>query len=126
MQNEGDEPGGDRCAELTAGSETGARCNILSTVVDFEGARDAVPWEAGAELGSSYPTVVVEKSDRAVLIKLTNLGATSQFQNKYGRAGKKSSRQLLGTDVQLDGYKARVLLDPGCKAELVLSTSFAA
>jgi hypothetical protein len=48
-----------------------------------------------------------------------------QFRNKYGRAGKKSSRQLLGTYVQVDGYKARALLDPGCEAELVLSTSFA-
>jgi hypothetical protein len=77
-------------------------------VVDFEGARDAVRWEAGAELGSSDPKVIVE-SDRGALIKLTNLGATSQFRNKYGRAGKKSSKQLLGTYVQVDGYKARAL-----------------
>ena len=125
MQDEGDEPGGDRCADLTAGSETGARRDIPSSVVELEGARDAVPWEAGAELGSSDPTVVVEKSDRGALIKLTSLGATSQFRNKYGRAGRKSSRQLLGTDVQVEGYKARALLDPGCEAELVLSTSFA-
>jgi hypothetical protein len=124
MQNEGDEPGGNRCAELTAGSETGARRNIPSIVVDFEEARDAVPWEAGAELGSSDPTVLVEKSDRGALIKLTNLGATSQFRNKYGRAGK-SSRQLLGTNVQVDGYKTREFLDPGSEAELVLLTSFA-
>jgi hypothetical protein len=47
-----------------AGSETGARRNIPSIAVDFEDARDAVPWEAGTELGSSDPTVVVEKSDR--------------------------------------------------------------
>jgi hypothetical protein len=85
----------------------------------------ADPWEAGAELGSSDPTVVVEKSDRGALIKLTNIGSIFQFRNKYDRAGKKSSRQLLGTDVQVDGYKARALLDPGCEAELVLSTSFA-
>jgi hypothetical protein len=65
-----------------------------------------------------------EKSGKGALIKLTNLGATSQFRNKYGRAGKKSSRQLLGTYVQVDGYKARALLDPGCEAELVPSTSF--
>jgi hypothetical protein len=77
MQNEGYEQGGDRCADLTAGSETGARRNIPSIAVDFEDARDAVPWEAGAELGRSDPTVVVEKSDRGALIKLTNLGATS-------------------------------------------------
>ena len=82
-------------------------------MADFEGARDAVPGEAGAVLGSSDPTVLVEKSDRGALIKLTNLGATSQFRNKHGRAGRKSSRQLLGTDVQVDGYKARALLDPG-------------
>jgi hypothetical protein len=55
MQNEGDEPDGDRCAELTAGSDTGARRNIPSIVVDFEGASNAVPLEAGAELGSSDP-----------------------------------------------------------------------
>jgi hypothetical protein len=42
MQNEGDKSGGDRCAELTAGRETGSRRNIPSIVVDFEGARDAV------------------------------------------------------------------------------------
>jgi hypothetical protein len=125
MQNEGDEPGGNRCAELTAGSETGARRDIPSMVADFEGAKDADPWEAGTELGSSDPTIVIEKSNRGALINLTNLGATSQFRNKYGRAGKKFSRQLLGTDVQVDGYKARALLDPGFEAELVLSTSFA-
>jgi hypothetical protein len=96
MHNEGYEPGGDRCAELTAGIETGARRDIPSIVVDFEGASDAVPWQAGAELRSSDPTVIVENSDRGALIKLTNLGATSQFRNKHGRAGKKSSRQLLG------------------------------
>ena len=125
MLNEGDEPGGDRCANLTAGSETGAQRDIPSIVADLEGARDAVPGEAGTVLGSSDPTIFVEKSDRGALIKLTNLGATSQFRNKHGRAGRKSSRQLLGTDVQVDGYKARALLDPGCEAELVLSTSFA-
>jgi hypothetical protein len=85
MQNEGDEPGGDRCAELTARSETGARRDISSIVVDFGGARHAVPWEAGAELGSSDPAAAVERSNRGALIKLTNLGATSQFRNKYGR-----------------------------------------
>ena len=36
MQNEGDESGGDRCADLTAGSETGARRDIPSNVVDVE------------------------------------------------------------------------------------------
>jgi hypothetical protein len=37
--------------------------------------------EAGAELGSSDPTVVEEKSYRGALIKLINLGAKSQFRN---------------------------------------------
>jgi hypothetical protein len=59
------------------------------------------------------------------LIKLTNLGVKSQFRNKKSRAGKKSSRQLLGTEVQVNGNQVRALLDPGCEAELVLSTSFA-
>jgi Aspartyl protease len=126
MHNEGEKSGRDRCADLTAGSKTGARRDVPSILVDIEGAKDAVPGEACAELGSSDPTVVCEKSDRGALIKLTNLGATSQFRNKYGRAGKKSSRQLLGTDVQVDGSNVRALLDPGCEAELVLSTSFAA
>jgi hypothetical protein len=89
-------------------------------VVDIEGSKDAVPGEAGAELRSSDPTVVCEKSNRGALIKLTNLAATSQLRNKYGRAGKKSSEQFLSTDVQVDGYKARALIDPGCEAELVL------
>jgi hypothetical protein len=103
VQNEGDERVGDRCADLTAGSETGARHYIPSIVVDVEDGRDAVPWEDGTGLGSSDPTKIVEKSDRGALIKLTNLGETSQFRKRNGRAGKKSSRQLLGTDVQVDG-----------------------
>ena len=61
MLNEGDEPGGDRCANLTAGSETGAQRDIPSIVADLEGPRDVVPGEAGTVLGSSDPTVLVEK-----------------------------------------------------------------
>jgi hypothetical protein len=67
---------------------------------------------------------IVQKSDRGALIKLTNLGATFQLRKKSGRAGRKSSRQLLGTDVKVDGYEARTLLYPGCESELVLSKSF--
>jgi Retroviral aspartyl protease len=37
----------------------------------------------------------------------------------------KSSRKLLGTEVQANGNHARALLDSGCEAELNLSTSFA-
>jgi hypothetical protein len=96
MYNEGDEPGGERRAELTAGGETGARRDGQYI--------DAVRGEAGTELGSSDPQKIEEKSDRGALIKLTNLGATSQFRKKSGRAGKKSSRQLLGTDAQVDGF----------------------
>jgi hypothetical protein len=84
-QNEGDKTGEDCCAELTTGSETGARRDIPHIMVDLEYARDAVPWEAGAELGSSDQTVVVEKLDRGALVKLTNLGTTSKFRNKYGQ-----------------------------------------
>jgi hypothetical protein len=40
MQNGGDEPGGDSCADWTAGGETGARRDIPSIVVDLEGFRD--------------------------------------------------------------------------------------
>jgi hypothetical protein len=125
VQNEGNEQGGDRCVEETAGSATGARRDIPSIGVYLEAPRDAVPWEAGAGLGISNPKVIVEMSDRGAMIKLTNLGATSHFWNKYGRAGKKSSRQFLGTDMQVEGFKARALLDPGFKAELELSASFA-
>jgi hypothetical protein len=32
--------------------------------------------------------------------------------------------QILVTEVQVNGNKARALMDPGCEAELVLSTSF--
>jgi hypothetical protein len=81
--------------------------------------------ETSTELGSSSPPKIQGKSDRGALIKLTNLGATSPFRKKSGRAGRKSSRQLPGTDVQVDGFEARALLDPGCEAELVLSNSFA-
>jgi hypothetical protein len=34
VQNEGDEPGGNRCENLTAGGETGARRDVPSIVVD--------------------------------------------------------------------------------------------
>jgi hypothetical protein len=63
VNNEVDELGDDRCADLTAGSETGVRCDIPSIVVDLEVIRDAVHWEAGTELGSSDPTVLVGKSE---------------------------------------------------------------
>jgi hypothetical protein len=43
-----------------------------------------------------------------------------------GIKSKKSSRQLLGTEVQVNGNTARYLLDLGCEAELVLSASFTA
>jgi hypothetical protein len=92
--------------------------------MDLEVANDAVRGEACAELGSSDPTKIVENSDRGALIKQTNLGATSQFRKKSCRAGRKFSRQLFGTDVRVDGFEARRLLDPGCEAELVLSNSF--
>ena len=125
MVYEGDEPGGERCTVLTAGSETDVQRCVPSVVDEKIGAVVVAQSGTGTELGSSDPAVKCEKSDRGALIKLTNLGATSQFRKKSGRAGRKSSRQLLGTDVQVDGYKARALLDPGCEAELVLSTSFA-
>jgi Retroviral aspartyl protease len=80
--------------------------------------------ETGTKLGSSDPAVKCEMSDRGALIKLTNLGTTSQFRNRKRRAGKKSSRKLLGTEVQVNGNQTRALLDPGCEAELVFSTSF--
>jgi hypothetical protein len=122
---EGDEPGGERCAVRTAGSETGVQRCIPSVEGDKIVTVAVVQWETGTELGSSDPAVKSEKSGRGALIKLTNLGATSQFRNKKLRAGKKSRRQLLGTEVQVNGNKARALLDSGCEAELVLSTIFA-
>jgi hypothetical protein len=82
--------------------------------MDLEVSNDAVHGETGTELGSSYPQIIVEKSDRGTLINLTSLGATSQFRKKSGRAGRSPNRQLLGTDVQVDGFEAQALLDPGC------------
>jgi hypothetical protein len=98
---------------------------IPSIDSDKIGAVAVVQNETGTELGSSDPAVKYEKSYRGALIKLINLGATYQFRNKKLRAGKKSSRQLLGTEVQVKGNQAKALLDPGCEAELVLSTGFA-
>jgi hypothetical protein len=121
---EGDEQGGARCEVRTAGIETNVQRGIPLVAGEI-GAVAVVQSETGIELGSSDPAVKSEKSDRGALIKLINLGATSQFRNKKHRAGKKSSRQLLGTEVQVDGNLARALLDPGCEAELVSSTSFA-
>jgi hypothetical protein len=120
-----DEPGGVRCAISTAGSETGVQRGIPSVDGDKRGAVSVVQSETGTKLGSSDPAVKYEKSDRGALIKLTNLGATSQFRNEKRRAGKKSSRQLLGTELQVNINQARALLDAGCEAEFVLSTSFA-
>jgi hypothetical protein len=96
VQNEGDEPGGKRRVNVAAGSETGARRDGQSIGINLE---------AGTELGSSNPPKIVEKSDRGALIKLKNLVATSRFRKQSGRAGKRSSRQLLGTDVQVDGFE---------------------
>jgi hypothetical protein len=98
---------------------------IPSVDGDKIGAVAVVQSETGTALGSSDPVVKCKKSERGALIKLTNLGATSQFRNKKRRAGKKSSRQLLGTEVQVNGNQERALLDSGCEADLVLSTSFA-
>jgi hypothetical protein len=65
--------------------------------MDLEVANDADRGEAGTELGSSDTPKIVEKSDREARIKLKNLGATSQFRKKSGRAGKKSRvRSRLG------------------------------
>jgi hypothetical protein len=115
LQNEVDEPGDKRRVEVKAGSEAGAR---------WDGQSIGMTLEAGTELGNLKPPKLVEKSDRGSLIKLTNLGATSLFRKKSGRAGRKSGRQLLCTDEQVDGFEARELLEPGCEAELVLSNSF--
>jgi hypothetical protein len=101
----GDEPGGERCAVRTAGSETGVQRCVPSVDGDKIGAVDFVLSETGTELGSSGPAVKCEKLDRGALIKFTNLGATSQFRNKNRRAGKKSSSQLLGTEVQVNGIR---------------------
>ena len=65
-----------------AGSETGVQRCISSEEGDEIGAVAVVQNEAGTELGRSDPAVPCEKSDRGALIKLTNLGATSQFRNK--------------------------------------------
>jgi Aspartyl protease len=108
-----------------AGSGTGVQRGIPPVDGDKIGAVAVVQSETGTQMGSSDPAVKGEKSGRGALIKLTYLGATSQFQNKKHRAGKKSSRQLLGTEVQVNGNWARALLDSGCEEELVLSTSFA-
>jgi hypothetical protein len=122
---EGDEPVDERCAVRTAGSETGVQRGIPSVDGDKIGAVAVLQSDTGTMLGSSDPALKWEKSDRGALIKLTNLGATYQFRHKKRRAGKKSSMQLLGTKVQVNGNQARALMDPGCEAELVFSTSFA-
>jgi hypothetical protein len=79
---EGDEPGGERCAVRTAGSETGEQRCVPSVNGDKIGAVSVVQCETGTELGSSDPAVKSEKSDTGAMIKLTNLGATSQFRKK--------------------------------------------
>jgi hypothetical protein len=78
---EGDEPGGERCAIRTAGSETSVQRCIPSVNGDKIVAVDVVQSEAGTDLGSSDPAVKSEKSDRGALIKRNNIGATSQFRN---------------------------------------------
>jgi hypothetical protein len=122
---EGEEPCCERCAVRTAGSETDVQRCIPSVDGNKIGAVSVVQSEtAGTELGSSDPADKCEKSGRGALIKLTNLEATYQFRNKKRRAGKRSSRQFLGTEVQVNGNQARALLDPGCEAELVFVDQF--
>jgi hypothetical protein len=76
---EGEEPGGESCAVRTSSSETGVQRDIPSVDGDKIGTVAVFQSETGTELGSSDPAVKSEKSDRGALIKLTNLGATSQF-----------------------------------------------
>jgi hypothetical protein len=76
---EGDEPGRERFAVRTAGLETGIQRCIPSVDGDKLGAVAVVQSETGTELGSSDTAVKCEKLDRGALIKLKNIGATSQF-----------------------------------------------
>ena len=80
MVYEGDEPGGERCTVLTAGRETDVQRCVPSIVDEKIGAVVVAQSGTGTELGSSDPAVKCEKSDRGALIKLTSLGATSQFR----------------------------------------------
>jgi hypothetical protein len=59
-----DEPGGERCAVRTAGSETGVQRGIPSVDGDKIGADAVVQSETGTELGSSDQAVKGENSDR--------------------------------------------------------------
>jgi hypothetical protein len=54
---DGDEPGGERCAVTTAGSETGVQRGIPSVDGDKIGVDSVVQSETGTELGSSDPAV---------------------------------------------------------------------
>jgi hypothetical protein len=81
MLYEGDEPGGEHFAVRTAGSETGMQRGIPSVDGDKIGAVTVVQRETGIELGSSDPAEKDDKLYRGALIKLTDLGATSQFRN---------------------------------------------
>ena len=117
------------CAEKTAGGETGTQCSNPSNVavaIPQMGASSEVLSGEGPDLRSSASEERNWNTNKGALIKLTNLGSTSNFRKRQSRAGKKSSRQLLGTDVQINGHSACGLLDPGCEAELVLSAQFAA
>jgi hypothetical protein len=90
-------------------------CKALNSVQSGEGIR----------LGSSDPVVENGMTDGGALIKLTNLDSNSHLRKDGSRAGKKSSRELLGTEVQVNEQSACALLDPGCEAELILSAKFA-
>jgi hypothetical protein len=125
----GGEPGESHCADETAGGETGTQCSNPSNVaVDIpqKGANLSVQSGDGTDLRSSASEERNGNTNKGALIKLTNLGSTSNFRKRQSRAGKKSSRQLLGTRVQINEHGACALLDPGCEAELVLSAQFAA
>jgi hypothetical protein len=84
------------------------------------GAAAVVRSGTGTELWSSYTEVHIERSDRGALIKLINLGATSQFRNEK-RLAEKNSRQLLGTEVKVKGSdRIRYILGLKCKTFLTL------
>jgi hypothetical protein len=79
--NQGDKPGGERCAVWRAVRETGVQSCI--PFVDGEQLVLAaiVRSETGTGMGSSYPAVKCDKSNKGALIKLKKNGAASQCRS---------------------------------------------
>jgi hypothetical protein len=103
---------GDKQPSLTSG--TGLRSDNQGPSSGDSGASVMVC--AGVETGSLPPE---PSGNQGALIKLSSL-------DSLGSVARTRKSRLLGTRVRVNGRVAKAILDPGCEAEVVISSQFAA